>query len=65
MVWIVLILTFFGADVAYQEHKTIEKQSLPHREAWESYDQENLKKNDKAVCDTAIWVAPGGNLEQC
>jgi hypothetical protein len=29
-----------------------------------SWDQENLKRNDKG-CPTAIYIAPGGNLEQC
>lgn len=30
----------------------------------QSWDQENLKRND-AGCPTAVYVAPGGNLEQC
>lgn len=29
-----------------------------------SWDQENLKRNDHG-CPTAIYVAPGGNLEMC
>jgi hypothetical protein len=29
-----------------------------------SWDQENLKRHDVG-CPTAIFVAPGGNLEQC
>lgn len=32
--------------------------------ASQSWDQENLKKNDKG-CPTAIFVAPNGNLTQC
>ena len=34
------------------------------RTASQSWDQENLKRHDKG-CPTAIWIAPGGNLEQC
>lgn len=30
----------------------------------QSWDQENLKRNDHG-CPTAIFVAPGGNLQQC
>ena len=30
----------------------------------QSWDQENLKKNDHG-CPTAIFVAPGGELKQC
>jgi len=30
----------------------------------QSWDQENLKAKDKG-CPTSVWVAPGGNLEQC
>lgn len=30
----------------------------------QSWDQENLKRSDHG-CPTAIYVAPGGNLEQC
>jgi len=30
----------------------------------QSWDQENLKKNDHG-CPTAIYIAPGGNLQQC
>lgn len=30
----------------------------------QSWDQENLKKNDNG-CPTAIFVAPGGELKQC
>lgn len=29
-----------------------------------SWDQENLKRNDHG-CPTAIYVAPGGKLQQC
>lgn len=30
----------------------------------QSWDQENLKKNDRG-CPTAIFIAPNGNLKQC
>lgn len=30
----------------------------------QSFDQENLKKNDKG-CPNSVFVAPGGNLRQC
>lgn len=30
----------------------------------QSWDQETLKRNDRG-CPTAIYVAPGGNLEEC
>jgi hypothetical protein len=30
----------------------------------QSWDQANLKRNDHG-CPTAIYIAPGGNLEQC
>jgi hypothetical protein len=32
--------------------------------AAQSWDQENLKRNDHG-CPTAIFIAPHGNLEQC
>jgi len=37
--------------------------SCAHNPA-QSWDQANLKRHDIG-CPTAIWVAPGGNLEQC
>jgi hypothetical protein len=30
----------------------------------QSWDQENLKRNDKG-CPNAIYIAPNGKLEQC
>ncbi len=30
----------------------------------QSWDQENLKRHDHG-CPTAIYIAPGGKLEQC
>jgi hypothetical protein len=30
----------------------------------QSWDQENLKKGDN-TCRTMVFIAPGGNLEQC
>lgn len=35
-----------------------------HLSASQSWDQENLKKNDHG-CPTAIYVAPDGVLQQC
>ena len=32
--------------------------------ASQSWDQENLKRHDVG-CPTAVFIAPGGNLEQC
>lgn len=37
--------------------------SVPTR-VGESWDQENLKKHDVG-CPTAVFITPGGNLEQC
>lgn len=37
---------------------------LSHVDPNESWDQEHLKANDRG-CPTAIYVAPGGDLEQC
>ena len=31
---------------------------------WESWDQEHLKAHD-AGCPVAVFIAPGGDLEQC
>lgn len=39
-------------------------QSLPHRDPATSWDQANLKLNDRG-CPSAIFVAPAGNLVQC
>lgn len=36
----------------------------PERPKSMSWDQDNLKRQDYG-CPTAIYVAPGGNLEQC
>lgn len=30
----------------------------------QSWDQENLKRNDHG-CPTSVYIAPGGELEQC
>ena len=30
-----------------------------------SWDQAHLKADDKAQCPGAVYLAPGGNLEQC
>lgn len=35
-----------------------------HHPAAQSFDQANLKRNDNG-CPTAIYVAPGGVLQQC
>jgi hypothetical protein len=37
---------------------------LGNETADQSWDQANLKRNDRG-CPTAIFVAPGGDLEQC
>jgi len=39
-------------------------QQQPAHDATQSWDQENLKRNDKG-CPTAIFVAPNGELVQC
>lgn len=41
-----------------------DKHDLPPLIPSQSWDQENLKRNDHG-CPTAIYVAPNGNLEQC
>lgn len=64
------VLAVFGPQVAFGKivgHIQVSgepQELLPHRPAGESWDQENLKKNDRG-CPTAIFVAPGGTLVEC
>lgn len=68
MGWLIGILIFFGADVMVHEHHKIMDDRQPPTDAGagpgQSWDQENLKRDD-AGCPTAIYVAPGGELEEC
>lgn len=41
-----------------------EHQASENRCPGQSWDQESLKRNDHG-CPTAIYIAPGGELQQC
>lgn len=64
-----VMLILFGIDVGWHCHDNQEggnahiHRARLHEQA-ESWDQENLKRNDRG-CPTAVFVAPEGNLEQC
>lgn len=60
MMFIVLAFLMMTAEVIDVVHEHHQNQHHPAQ----SWDQENLKKND-AGCPTAIYVAPNGELEQC
>jgi len=69
MLWIFLVfLTVDTTAVVHQYRTTHGPAASPTptvgRTATESWDQENLKKNDHG-CPTAIFIAPNGELEQC
>lgn len=63
MLALAIIVLFFTGCASMQRAQG-GTESLPHRPKWESYDQGNLKRHDSG-CPTAIYVAPGGNLEEC
>lgn len=47
--------------VYYRPHPVSPPRHARHAQSW---DQENLKRTDSG-CPTAIFIAPGGVLEQC
>ena len=66
-VWLALAQIGLGVSLimyAIYEGTHEQPEGLPHRPAAQSYDQENLKRDDIG-CPTAVYVAPQGNLIEC
>lgn len=53
-----------GAQIALAACVTSSSPPLPEHPAWASWDQENLKRDDRG-CPTAIFIAPNGTLKEC
>lgn len=59
MIFVVWTIFMVGAETAALIHE--HRQEQRHSQSW---DQENLKRNDRG-CPTAVYIAPHGVLEQC
>lgn len=66
LVAVIVIAVVEAVGIVHQNHAEKAATFSAQREEnpAQSWDQANLKRND-AGCPTAIYVAPGGTLEQC
>lgn len=59
-----LMLVAEGCGIAHQHRADRRQQDHLPAQSW---DQENLKRNDTANCETGnpVFIAPNGDLTQC